>query len=81
MRDFKKFLKDNPIQKQYDEVIEIIIEERKNSGFSQRDLGAKIGISQNAYYKIEKGKTKLDLYRFLHIVSILKIDVNKFFTP
>ena len=50
-------------------------------GISQRELGEKIGISQNAYYKIEKGKTKLDLYRFLQIVSILRIETNKFFVP
>ena len=79
MKNLQKSLKDNPIQKQYDKVIETIIEERKNKGFSQRELGEKIGISQNSYYKIEKGKTKLDVYRFLHIVSILKIDANGVF--
>lgn len=78
--NFSKFiLKENPIQTQYNKVIEKIIEERKNNKMSQRELGEKIGISQNAYYKIEKRKTKLDLYRFLHIVSILRIDVKEMF--
>ncbi|QXP74113.1 helix-turn-helix transcriptional regulator [Tenacibaculum sp. HL-MS23] len=54
-------------------------EERLKTGMSQVDFGEKIGLSQNAYYKLETGKTKLDMYRFLAICKILDIEPKSFF--
>ena len=41
-------------------------------GFTQYQMGSFMGISQNAYYKLEKGKTKLDLDRLI----LLSIQFN-----
>ena len=54
-------------------------EERLKTGLSQWDFGEKIGLSQNAYFKLEKGKTKLDMQRFLVICKILNKEPKSFF--
>ena len=60
-------------------ILEKIKEERLKTGLSQWDFGEKIGLSQNAYYKLEKGKTKLDMERFLIICKVLDIETKSFF--
>ena len=60
-------------------ILEKIKEERLKTGLSQWDFGKKIGLSQNAYYKLEKGKTKLDMERFLIICKVLDIETKSFF--
>lgn len=52
---------------------------RENLGYTQYTIAEKMGISQNAYYKLEKGVTRLDLFRFLQIVAILEINLSDFF--
>lgn len=47
---------------------------RENKNFSQQYLAQKIGISQNAYSKIELGYSKITLDRLIHISHILEID-------
>lgn len=74
MENLRRILNENPIQKQYDAILKRIKKERQKLGLSQYDFGEKIGISQNAYFKIETGKTKLDLYRFIHIAVILQLE-------
>ena len=54
-------------------------EERLKLGLSQWRFGQKIGLSQNAYYKLETGKTKLDIHRFLVICTILNLNPKSFF--
>ncbi|WP_417800353.1 helix-turn-helix domain-containing protein [Tenacibaculum sp.] len=46
-------------------------------GWSQYEIGVKLHISQNAYYKLETGKTKLDLQRFIEITNLLEIKPEK----
>ena len=53
--------------------------EREKLGYTQYTMAEKMGISQNAYYKLEKGLTRLDFFRFLQIASILKIKLSSFF--
>ena len=48
---------------------------RAEKGFSQYELGQRMGISQNAYYKVEKGVTKLDLQRLIQLSFILEIEL------
>lgn len=60
-------------------ILQKIKEERLKTGLSQWDFGAKIGLSQNAYYKLETGKTRLDMYRFLVICKILNKEPKSFF--
>ena len=48
---------------------------REAKNYTQDYLAAKLGISQNAYSKIELGYSKISLDRLFHISSILETDV------
>ncbi|WP_293299103.1 helix-turn-helix transcriptional regulator [Pedobacter sp. UBA4863] len=50
---------------------------RENKNFSQEYLAKKIGISQNAYSKIELGYSKITLDRLIHISHILEINATE----
>lgn len=56
-----------------------IKEEREKIGLSQYELAKRIGLGQSAYQKIEKGKTRLDMFRFLKITQALGVYPKKFF--
>lgn len=60
-------------------ILEEIKKEREKEGLSQYEFGKKIGLSQNAYFKLETGKTRLDMYRFLAICKVLNIPPKGFF--
>lgn len=60
-------------------ILEKIKKEREKEGLSQYEFGKKIGLSQNAYFKLETGKTRLDMYRFLTICKVLNISPEEFF--
>ncbi|MDP2540884.1 hypothetical protein CSC81_14185 [Tenacibaculum discolor] len=60
-------------------ILEKIKKEREKEGLSQYEFGKKIGLSQNAYFKLETGKTRLDMYRFLTICKVLNISPKEFF--
>jgi transcriptional regulator with XRE-family HTH domain len=77
MRNLIKMLKGNPIQKKNDEILIRIKEERVKKKLSQYVMGEKLGISQNAYYKMEKGHTKLDLQRLIQLSYILDVKLSK----
>jgi len=47
---------------------------REELHYSQEYLAAKMGISQNAYSKIESGHIKITVERFLQIAFILKVE-------
>jgi transcriptional regulator with XRE-family HTH domain len=48
-----------------------IIQERQRLNYTQEYLGYKLGISQNAYSKIELGYTRITVKHFFHIAEIL----------
>ncbi|NJM78711.1 MAG: helix-turn-helix transcriptional regulator [Flavobacterium sp.] len=50
---------------------------REQLNFSQEYVAERIGISQPAYVKIEKGITRLDFERLIKISEILEIDINE----
>ncbi|MCH3881584.1 helix-turn-helix domain-containing protein [Tenacibaculum aquimarinum] len=56
-----------------------IKEEREKMGLSQYELAKRIGLGQSAYQKIEKGKTRLDMFRFLKITQALGVYPKDFF--
>ncbi len=47
---------------------------REFKKISQQDLASKIGISQNAYSKIELGYSKISLDRLFLIAKLLDVD-------
>ncbi|HEY2583898.1 MAG TPA: helix-turn-helix transcriptional regulator [Mucilaginibacter sp.] len=48
---------------------------RESKGYSQFYLATKLGISQNAYSKIELGYSSITLDRLLKIADILDTDI------
>jgi len=50
---------------------------REGKGYTQEYLAMKLGISQNAYSKIELGYTKITLERLFQIARIIEIEVVK----
>lgn len=55
------------------DIIKNIRLERVKKGFSQEVMAELIGLSQNAYSKIERGDTQLHLSRLHEIVIALNI--------
>lgn len=51
--------------------------QRTIKGYSQEYMANRLGISQNAYSKIERDETKLTLERLYDITEILEISVYK----
>jgi len=49
---------------------------REGLNYTQEYLAAKLGISQNAYSKIELGYTKITVERLFQIAAILNADVH-----
>jgi len=45
-------------------------------GFTQQYVGEKLGISQNAYSKIEIGKSIITVERLCQIAEIFEIDLK-----
>ncbi|WP_272148964.1 helix-turn-helix domain-containing protein [Tenacibaculum aiptasiae] len=66
-----------------DENIKIITEnirlERLRKGLSQDKMANLLQISQNAYSKIESGKTTLTIIRLYQIAKVLEIPFEKLF--
>ncbi|AQS94457.1 MULTISPECIES: helix-turn-helix domain-containing protein [Polaribacter] len=63
----------------HSKILQKIVTLRSNAGVSQVELADAIGISESGYFKVEKGKTKLDLERLLIILLKLKISPKDFF--
>lgn len=53
---------------------------RTELGYSQEFVASKIGISQNAYSRIELGLAKLSIERMLKIADILQVNPLQFLT-
>ncbi|MHB1179355.1 MAG: helix-turn-helix domain-containing protein, partial [Daejeonella sp.] len=54
----------------------IIKKYRKLKGYSGTDMAFKLGISQNAYSKIELSRTRVTIERLIEISTILNIPVT-----
>tara|TARA_R110002073_G_scaffold306012_3_gene475136 strand:+ start:2015 stop:2251 length:237 start_codon:yes stop_codon:yes gene_type:complete len=69
----------NPIEVQITSILKIIKRIRQEKGVSQYEMSSRLCISQNTYFKIEKGKTKLDAYRLIQISNILEFRLSEVF--
>ena len=63
----------------YSLVLEKIISKRTAAGKTQVNIANHLNLSEGGYFKVEKGKTKLDLERLLEILEFLKISTQEFF--
>lgn len=52
---------------------------RAELGYSQEYMGYQLNISQFAYHKIERGKTKLNIGMLVNICNVLELDPKKLF--
>lgn len=69
----------NPIDLRISSILNVIKRSRVSQGISQYETSSRLNVSQNTYFKIEKGKTKLDVYRLIQIANILQIDLQELF--
>ncbi len=60
-------------------IIKNIRFERLKKEYSQEVMASLLNISQNAYSKIENGKTTLTVKRLQEIALILEVPIDKFF--
>ena len=51
-------------------------EKRRESGFSQEELGLKIGKSSNAVSRYENAENTMDVHTFAKTVNALKASIN-----
>jgi transcriptional regulator with XRE-family HTH domain len=63
----------------YFEILKKIIASRSHKGITQITIAEHINIGESGYFKIEKGKTKLDLERLFEILELLEISPEEFF--
>ena len=63
-----------------DSLLASIKEVRTTKGYSQEYVATKLGMSQNAYSKLEMGKTSLKLKRLSQLADILEIKLSLIIT-
>jgi transcriptional regulator with XRE-family HTH domain len=71
-------INEQKVNNQISDVLEKIIYRRKRLGLSQSELAKKLKVTLSGYYKMETGKTKLDIRRLLELSEILKVKINYF---
>jgi transcriptional regulator with XRE-family HTH domain len=50
---------------------------RVEKGYSQEYMADMLNISQNAYHKLERGYTRINLQKFIEISKILEIEISE----
>ncbi len=56
---------------------EVIVLRRKDLGLNQADLAEKIGMSQSAWSRVEKGLSNLTIEQLTKVASILNVAPNQ----
>ena len=56
-------------------IAERIRQLRRNKDYSQQFMADELGISQNAYSKLESGKTPIHLDRLYEVAALLEISI------
>lgn len=57
-----------------EQILDNIVKRRKELGFSQYYISKELHLSANAYHKVERGQTKLDVIRLFQIADILAVN-------
>lgn len=70
---------ENPINARISSILSFIKLTRLSKGISQYEMSSRLNVSQNTYFKIESGKTKLDIYRLIQLSNILEFDISELF--
>lgn len=67
----------NTSQQLVNDIRERIKKIRVEKGYSQDYMAEMLNISQNAYHKLERGHTRINLKKFIDIARILEIEVSE----
>ena len=67
------------VKEEYQAILSNLISIRQEKGYTQYQVGEKLGISDNAYSKLENGHTKLDVQRLLFILKFFDVNLSDFF--
>ena len=59
---------------EYAAFVSVLRAERKKAGVTQVELALRLGITQSAVSKIERGKRSLDVVEFVSLVRALRAD-------
>ena len=73
-----KIENEEKITNRINDALEKVIYRRKRLGLSQTDIANKLEITLSGYYKMETGKTKLDIRRLLELSEVLKVELEYF---
>ena len=73
-----KIENEEKITNRISDVLEKVIYRRKRLGLSQTDIANKLEMTKSGYFKMETGKTKLDIKRLLELSEILKVELEYF---
>ena len=69
----------NTVHLKHSLVVQKIRDRRHALKYTQTFVALKLGISQNAYSKIEAGLTNFSIERFYAIAEVLQVDIKDFF--
>ena len=61
------------IEEETAKVLQRIVKKRQELGISQFDLALMLNLTNNGYFKIETGKSKLDIKRLIEIAELLNV--------
>lgn len=56
----------------------VIKEKRKELGYSQQEMGNRLGLSASQYNKLESGKSEISMDKFVEICNILGLNIENF---
>ena len=68
-----------PLQKTYDSLLQRLIEARKEAGFTQREVSARMGRSHNFVTKCESGDRSIDVMELLELANLYEKPIGHFF--
>lgn len=66
-------------REEVDRILKRIVKKRQELGISQFDLALKLNLTNNGYFKVEKGITNLSVVRLLEIAEVLNVHPTYFF--
>ncbi|WP_397444707.1 helix-turn-helix domain-containing protein [Polaribacter sp. R77954] len=75
----KKALLSYFVKDEYKAILDHLTSIRQDKGYTQYQVGYKLGISDTAYSKLENGHSKLDLERLIFILKIFDVSLKDFF--
>lgn len=67
------------VKEEYEAILNKLTSIRQEKGYTQYQVGERLGISDNAYSKLENGHTKLDVQRLIFILKIFDVNLSDFF--